>query len=85
MLLKYLKAKNLCDTMRIVPRLVGVHYLNRDGYGLNAADVHLLLDDIFDIGWDYEEVRAVCCMVSPQERDQAVAFIVDMHKICEHS
>ena len=64
--------------MKIPPHLVAVHYLNRDEYGLTPADVHLLMDDIFDIGFDYEEVRAVCCMMSPKEHGRAVAFIADL-------
>ena len=78
MLLKFLKANNLCYTMKLLPQLVGVHYLNRDGYGINPTDVHILMNDIFDIGFDYEEVRAVCCMISPKERDRATTFIDDI-------
>jgi hypothetical protein len=51
--------------------LVGVHPTNRDGYGVNAMDVHTLMDDIFSIGWDSAKVSALCVEVGSQD-EQAI-------------
>lgn len=52
--------------MKIAPRFVGVHPANRDGYGVNAHDCHCLLANIFAIGFDKDEVRAVCVEIGDQ-------------------
>lgn len=51
--------------------LVGVHPTNRDGYGVNAMDVHALMDDIFSIGWDSSKVSALCVELSSHD-EQAI-------------
>jgi hypothetical protein len=58
--IQLLKDNSLAMTMQINPAFVGVHPLNRDGYGVNSFDVASLLTDIIDCGWSNEEVHAVC-------------------------
>ncbi|CAE8589898.1 unnamed protein product [Polarella glacialis] len=53
--------------MRLKPQIVGVHPSNRDGYGVNPHDVHALLADIVDVGWSYQEVKAICVEVASDE------------------
>ena len=55
-----LKEQSLVMSTKISPAFIGVHRLNRDGYGVNPIDVHSLLTDIADCGWCDEEVFAVC-------------------------
>ena len=73
-LFKYLRSQKAMKRHCLMWYQVIIHYLNRDEYGANPSDVHLLLSDIFDTGFDDEEVRAVCCTIDPRERDRAVAF-----------
>jgi hypothetical protein len=63
-LLKTLQENGVIYTLQIHSKLIGCHPCNRDGYGINAMDVHELGSDIFAIGFDLDEVRAVCCEVS---------------------
>ena len=58
--LKILKREGITYRMRILPSIVGVHPESRDGYGVNAADVLELAEDVFEIGFDEDEVKAVC-------------------------
>ena len=58
--IQLLKDNSLAMAMQINPAFVGVHPLNRDGYGVNSFDVASLLTDIIDCGWSNEEVHAVC-------------------------
>ena len=56
--------------VNLQPRQVGVHPSNRDGYGLNAEDVHALGRDILAMGWSWNEVqKAVCMEQSPTAKD----------------
>jgi hypothetical protein len=59
-ILSFLKEHSLVMSTKINPAFIGVHRLNRDGYGVNPIDVHSLLTDIADCGWCDEEVFAVC-------------------------
>ena len=47
--LAYLRQHHLLTQMRLPPQYVGVHPSNRDGYGLNAMDVHDLIDLVVDV------------------------------------
>ena len=58
--IQLLKDNSMAMVMKIHPNFIGVHSLNRDGYGVNPIDVAALLTDIADCGWCDEEVHAVC-------------------------
>ena len=47
---------------QLLPRQVGVHPDNRDGYGLNSEDVHGLGQDIFRMGWAWDQVAGAICV-----------------------
>ena len=55
---KVLKDSKLAYSSRLQPDLVGVHPANRDGYGINAPDVHTLLSDVMDVGLDHSQGQA---------------------------
>ena len=57
--LAYLRQHHLLTQMRLPPQYVGVHPSNRDGYGLNALDVHDLIDSVVDVGFVPAKVQAV--------------------------
>jgi hypothetical protein len=60
-ILNLLQEHGIAYQLQIKSRHVGTHPCNRDGYGINAHDVHDLVENIFAIGWDSQEVKAVCC------------------------
>jgi hypothetical protein len=41
------------------PDVVAVHPNNRDDYGVNPADCHCLMKDIFALGWSWPQVHAI--------------------------
>lgn len=41
------------------PDVVAVHPHNRDAYGVNPADCHCLMKDIFALGWSWPQVNAI--------------------------
>ena len=58
-IMSYLNSVNLVTTVKIHPRHVGVHPSNRDSYGLNAVDVHDLIDSVVDVGFVWARVQSV--------------------------
>ena len=69
-----LRQLGLMRTQRIEPRLIGVHPMNRDGYGLSGRDCHDLIDSIFEIGYDSTQINAVALEVDPNNDLEVVAF-----------
>ncbi len=57
--MQFLKQHHLLTQMRLPPQYVGVHPCNRDGYGLNAIDVHDLIDSVVDVGFVPAKVQAI--------------------------
>ena len=56
-----LEKAGLAYRMRIPPSLVGVHPINRNGYGLSPVEVHALGSDIVKLGWSWQAcAHAVC-------------------------
>ena len=70
-LLAMLVDAKIAYRLTIPSLLVGVHPTNRDGYGVNAMDMHTLMDDIFAIGWDSSKVSALCSELSSHD-EQAI-------------
>ena len=62
---------------KIQPGLVGCHEENRDGYGVNGHDVFQLTDDIFELGFDLNEVKAVAAEINTAN-DKTIDFNYDM-------
>lgn len=53
--LAVLLENDMAHVAKINPRQVGVHPDNRDGYGVNQADVHELGSEIFRMGWSWDQ------------------------------
>ena len=51
----------MLHTLQIKPEHVGVHPRNRDGCGVNGADVHRLVAAIYEIGWDSAQTASAAC------------------------
>ncbi|CAE7432066.1 unnamed protein product [Symbiodinium sp. CCMP2592] len=64
--LDLLRKNHLLSTMKLEPKLVGVHPSNRDGYGVNPQDVLDLVDSIIDVGFVKGRVHAVGVEVESQ-------------------
>ena len=64
--LDYLRKHHLVSTMKLEPKLVGVHPSNRDGYGANPQDVLDLVDSIVDVGFVKGRVHAIGVEVESQ-------------------
>ena len=60
--LTLLKGIGMTYRATLLPRQVGVHPDNRDGYGLNSEDVHGLGQDILRMGWSWEQVEGAICV-----------------------
>ncbi|CAE7196949.1 unnamed protein product [Symbiodinium sp. CCMP2456] len=58
----------LVTSMRLVPAAVGVHPKNRDGTGLNSADVHTLLSNLLEVGFVAE--RTHCVAIEPANEQE---------------
>ena len=65
--LAFLRQHHLLTQMRLPPQYVGVHPSNRDGYGLNALDVHDLIDSVVDVGFVPSKVQAIGVEVEDDE------------------
>ena len=48
-----LESSGLAYLVQIPPSLVGVHPMNRNGYGLSPIEVHALGADITKLGWSW--------------------------------
>ena len=55
-ILARLKEHGLVYEAVIAPSHIGLHPCNRGKYGANEASVHELLADIFEVGWDPDEI-----------------------------
>ena len=71
---KVLGAAGMMYDLKIPPMLIGCHPSNRDGYGINPNDVHRLISDIFTLGFDHGEVKAVCSEIDPAEAAKVQAW-----------
>ena len=69
-----LQEENLVYTTKISPRFMHVHPENRDGVGVNPVYVHELLVDVLKSGWNWREVRPICCEVSHRDCSRVTAF-----------
>eukprot|EP00959_Pyramimonas_sp_CCMP1952_P285015 5959018-Pyramimonas_sp.AAC.2 len=61
-IIRWLLDANLAYEEQIVPEAVGCHETNRFGFGLDAIDLHDLLEIVLDIGWDWNEVKGAWCV-----------------------
>ena len=63
-----LRENGLVTSMRLLPSAVGVHPKNRDGTGLNSADVHTLLSNLLEVGVVAE--RTHCVAIEPANEQE---------------
>jgi hypothetical protein len=75
MVLDLLQQNNISHVMRLPPGMVGVHSQNRDGLGVNGHDVHQLLSDIYDVGWDESQIIAICSEADSAQQKSTVALM----------
>ncbi len=64
-----LEKAGLVYRLRIPPKLVLVHRRNRDGMGVGHIDVHLLCDDLQDIGFDPSKPDPICVEITPEDKE----------------
>ena len=64
-----LKKHGLLREVVIEPDYVGVHHMNRDGFGISVQDAHDLMSHILEIGWASEQCAPVACEVPPAEAE----------------
>ena len=69
--LTVLKDNHLMHRMQLVPSLVGCHPVNRDGCGVSAVNCHELIDEIIDVGYVSDKIRAIGCEI---ESPSVLAF-----------
>ena len=62
--------------VRLDHQLVLVCPSNKFNTGLDVSDVHSILDDVCNVGWDWEEVGIPICFELPagEEGKQVIAF-----------
>lgn len=58
-IMDFLEKNDLLYRLKIPPMLMIVHRNNRDGFGVGVQDVHELLDDIMDTGFEITETDPV--------------------------
>lgn len=68
-ILAELASAGLVYQMKLLPKLVGCHPINRDGFGISPSAVHELASSIFSLGFDHGETRCVCVEVRPGDTD----------------
>jgi hypothetical protein len=59
-LIDLLEKHNLIYKVKANILQIGVHRLNRDGYGLNAQDCHDLMDDYISVGFSKRAIFCIC-------------------------
>ena len=57
-----LQKSNLAYRMAIPPQMVGIHPVNRDGYGLSEPEVHALGSEIVATGWSWQACSHAVCI-----------------------
>jgi hypothetical protein len=81
-ILRHLEEAGYCYRATLLPRQIGVAPSNRDGYGVNAEDVHSLGHDIAFMGWSWSEVSKAICI----EEQPGATYIEDFNtKLTESS
>ncbi|CAJ1412726.1 unnamed protein product [Effrenium voratum] len=68
--LELLRGCNVVQRMRLPPKAVGIHPSNRDGLGINALDVHSLINDVLEVGFVPSLVHAVATEIDGREQRQ---------------
>ena len=67
-IMEELENAGLVYRLTIPPKLVLVHRRNRDGMGVGYIDVHLLCDDLMDIGFDPSKPDPICVEIAPEDK-----------------
>jgi len=61
-ILDKLEEVGLSYRAKLLPRQVGADPSNRDGYGINAEDVHVIGHDIAHLGWSWKVAWGAVCV-----------------------
>lgn len=72
--LRALERRGFVRYQRIEAQLVAVHPMNRDGAGVGWRDVHSLMKDILDLGYDPSQPNPVCCECGDSMKTDAMVF-----------
>lgn len=73
-LLVLLEKAGMAHMARVHCSQIAVHYLNRDGYGVNPQDAAANLSDIAAVSWHDKSFRGVLAEVRPDELDKVHLF-----------
>ena len=73
-LMQLLRKHHLLRSMRLEPDLIGAHMLNRDGFGLSPTDVHLLIENVIEVGFNINETCGLCVELNEQDQKKCFDF-----------
>ena len=82
-IIKHLEDAGYCYRATLLPRQIGVDPSNRDGYGVNAEDVHALRHDIACMGFSWKEVDKAICIEEQPGQTQIEQFNMKMTESSE--
>jgi hypothetical protein len=69
-----LKENGLMYEVKVHSRYIGVHPLNRDGFGVSAAAVQSLISNVAHIGWEWSAVKTLAVEVNDANYDSVHKF-----------
>lgn len=73
-ILGLLREHGMAYDIKVHCRHVGVHMSNRDGTGVSATGVQSLLSNIFTIGWEDSELKALAVEIDDLSRADSISF-----------
>ena len=73
-----MKQHGLLYEVKVHSKYVGVHPLNRDGYGVSANAVQALITNVAHIGWDWGAVKALAVEVDETNSEAVHKFNQDL-------
>ena len=73
-LLKYCTLMGYFLRVKVHARHIVICPCNRDGYGVNPADVHEILSDITEVGWSHDAFDGILTDVEADEKDEVCEY-----------
>ena len=67
-IIEILLKENMAYVMRVPPAMMGVHWANRDGYGVSASEVHAIGADIVHMGWSWLACKHAVAMEDDDDK-----------------
>lgn len=72
--MKMLTEHGLVFECKVHSKYIGVHPSNRDGFGVSGNAVASLASQIYHLGFDFGEIRAIAVEIDDASRDQITQF-----------